>query len=632
MRLLPAILLVARETAMLRKFIQDIRGNMIVAGAVAMIPAMGAVALAVDFSEMNRHKAATLHALDAAGIATARQILKGDTDAEVKAFAKDFFEANLGPVAPANTTLTVELPNSSQGGGLLKLAANLKYKPHFLPAFSYLLGHNSNGATANLDLQAESQIRLKNTIEVALVLDNSGSMSSNGHGSSQDRIDLLKDASKQLIDQLAAEAAAIQQVSKPVQFAVVPFSATVNVGNTDPTATWLDQDGLSPIHHENFDWTTLNGGATNIGGIWYDGDGNKLTRWRLYDQMKYVSSYQDGGTERRCRWYYYGGRCGSWRTVHLPDIPVTSPLISWRGCVEARGYPYNVNDATPTTATPATLYVPTFAPDEPGNVDPYYNWGAANNWWNDYTNSSNGSTRQKNMQKYFEALDDSSPGLNDYFGPGYSCTTNPITPLMDVTVAASKTTVKAAIDAMSPTGYTNVPEGIAWGWRVLSSKAPFTEGRSEVQKGNDKAIIVLTDGMNTYEDLGSTDPAGNKSKYAAYGYTGKGYDGGSVGRLFLDTSNNVGNYDYSYGNYSKALDENMEKVCANAKAEKIIVFTVALDLNPTNDAAMISAMSNCSSESRLVKGKKLFWNAKGSDLDDVFRAIAEELSNLRIVG
>lgn len=617
---------------MLRNFCKNIRGNMMVAGAVAMIPAMGAVALAVDFSEMNRHKAATLHALDVAGIATARQILKGQTDDEVKAFAKDFFEANLGPVAPQDATLTIELPNSSQGGGLLKLAANLKYKPHFLPAFSYLLGSSSNGLSANLDLVAESQIRLKNTMEVALVLDNSGSMSSTGHGSSQDRIDLLKDASKQLIDQLAAEAASIQQVSKPVQFAVVPFSATVNVGSSNRSASWMDQDGLSPVHHENFDWTTLNGGATNIGGIWYDKDNNKLTRWWLYDQMKYISSYEDGGTERRCRWYYYSGRCGSWRTVYLPDIPVTSKLIDWRGCVEARGYPYNVNDAVPTTSTPETLFVPTFAPDEPGNVDPYYGWGAANNWWNDHSSSSSGATRQKNMQKYFEPLDDSTPNLGNYFGPGYSCTTNPITPLKDVTTTSGKNAVKDAINAMSPTGYTNVPEGIAWGWRVLSSTEPFTEGRPEIQKGNDKAIIVLTDGMNTYEDLGSTDPAGNKSKYAAYGYTGKGYNGGSVGRLFLGTSSNVGNYDYSYGNYTKALDENMSKVCENAKNEEIIVFTVALDLNPSNDASMISAMSNCASESRLQKGKKLFWNAKGSDLDDVFKAIADELSNLRIVG
>lgn len=619
---------------MLGNFIKDVKGNFAIAGIAALVPVMGAVALAVDFSEMNRHRLATLNALDAAGIATARQILNGATDPEALAFAQDFFEANLGPVKPNNATLKVVLPTSGQGGGILKLSANLKYEPHFLPAFSYLMG-NGDGKAANLDLAAQSNIRLKNTAEVALVLDNSGSMGSNGHGSSQKRIDLLKSASKQLIDQLAGQAGLIKQVAKPVQFAVVPFSATVNVGNSNPTASWLDQNGLSPVHHENFDWATLPG-AKKVSGIWYDKDDNKLTRWWLYDQMKYIASWNKGKKTKVCvkeKTKKNGKtKCEKWEMVKGPDTPVTAKLANWSGCVEARPYPYNVNDATPSTSTPATLYVPTFAPDEPGDVDPYSNLGAANNWWNDHDNSSLGEKRQKNMAKYFKPLDDSSPSLNSYYGPSYSCTTTPITPLHDVTKAAGKQAINNAIDAMSPTGYTNVPEGIAWGWRAVSNKAPFTEGRPETFKGNDKVVIVLTDGRNTYEDLGSTDPAGNKSKYAAYGYTGKGYDGGSVGRLFLGTSGNVGKYDYSYGNYSKALDENMDKVCENAKSEKILILTVGLDLDPSSDASMISALSKCASESKAQKGKQLFWNAKGSDLEEVFRQIADELSNLRIVG
>jgi Flp pilus assembly protein TadG len=83
------------RVSMLRDLMKDVKGNMIVAGAVALVPVMGAIALAVDFSEMNRHKAATLNALDTSGIATARYILNGATNAEAKTFAKNFFEANL---------------------------------------------------------------------------------------------------------------------------------------------------------------------------------------------------------------------------------------------------------------------------------------------------------------------------------------------------------------------------------------------------------------------------------------------------------------------------------------------------------------------------------------------------------
>ena len=57
---------------------------------------------------------------------------------------------------------------------------------------------------------------------------------------------------------------------------------------------------------------------------------------------------------------------------------------------------------------------------------------------------------------------------------------------------------------MAANGNTDVPEGMAWGWRTVSSSEPFTEGRPESEKGNDKVVIVLTDGANTYSDRSST--------------------------------------------------------------------------------------------------------------------------------
>ena len=62
------------------------------------------------------------------------------------------------------------------------------------------------------------------------MLDNSGSMDELGSGSGEKRIDLLKTAAKQLVDTLATQAQQMKQVDKPVQFALVPFAASVNVG------------------------------------------------------------------------------------------------------------------------------------------------------------------------------------------------------------------------------------------------------------------------------------------------------------------------------------------------------------------------------------------------------------------
>jgi len=656
---------------MISRFLKDERGNYAMMMGIAILPIMGSIALAVDFSEMNRQKQATINALDAAGVATARQIASGASDQALIAYAKDFFEANLGPVDAADTTLNVVLPNNQFGGGTLKLTAVLDYHPYFLPTFLALLGKADGQDGSTISFSTDSEIRLKNTLEVALVLDNSGSMSINGTGSGQKRIDLLKAAAKQLVDTLALEAAHIKQIDKPVQFALVPFAASVNVGPGYAGASWMDVEGLSPVHHETFDWTSLtdaNKRAEKIGGIWYkkgSGWGTEqdeiLSRFQLFKDMKQVSDREwvVTGQEYVCTRHWSNGSCreGHWAQTGYYDETI-STYASWQGCVEARTYPYNVNDAPPAGATantgigfgdPATMFVPMFAPDEPGDRwateadSSPDNFSASNNWWNDGTESASGSTRQMNMGKYFEVRPFGATSPKGT-GPSYSCTTNPITPLTDVTVPAGLASIKSAIDQMAPNGGTNVPEGMAWGWRAISSGEPFTQGRLDSEKGNDKVIIVLTDGENTYYtpgSLGFSDPADSKSIYSAYGYLKPGYNGSGTGRLFSGTSSAIGQYDYSNANYTDALNEQMIALCNNAKASDVLVMTVSLDLSTSNtgENKAIQALKKCSSDSRFrkdpadpTKPAKLYWNATGSNLAEKFREIADELSNLRIVG
>jgi hypothetical protein len=478
---------------------------------------------------------------------------------------------------------------------------------------------------------------------------------------------LLKEAASQLVATLSQQAHQIKQVDKPVQFGLVPFAASVNVGPQNSNAAWMDTLGMSPVHHENFDWSTLTDPdrfAQKVGHIWYkrgagwgDQADEVLSRFSLYKDMQKVESREwvSTGNEYVCTDYRRDGTCrsGYWRASGYYEDTL-GPYASWQGCVEARPYPLNVNDTAPDAGLsdlgteygdPATLFVPMFAPDEPGD-----RWatdsdsspdslGASNNWWNDGTEDSSGLTRERNAAKYFEVRPygvSSSQGS----GPNYSCTTNPITPLTDVTTEEGLTTVTDAIDAMLANGATNVPEGIAWGWRVVSSGAPFTEGRPESEKGNDKVVIVLTDGANTYYtpgSLGFWDPADNKSTYSAYGYTGFGYDGTGTSRLMSGTSG-LGAYDYSNSNYTAALDQQMTAACTNAKAAGVMVMTVSLDLSTSNagENQAIEALKACASDSRFRRDagghpEKLYWNATGGTLSDIFKRIADELSNLRIV-
>ncbi len=85
------------------------------------------------------------------------------------------------------------------------------------------------------------------TFEIALVLDNTGSMGE--HTSSGDtKIQAAKNAAVALIKQLNAPGAAPM-----ASFSVVPFTTSVNVGAGFQTASWMNTGGASSIHWQNYD-------------------------------------------------------------------------------------------------------------------------------------------------------------------------------------------------------------------------------------------------------------------------------------------------------------------------------------------------------------------------------------------
>lgn len=618
---------------MFKRFLKDGRGNFATMTAIMSVPLLGAVALGVDYTEMSRQRSAALNALDAAGIAAARRAVEGATEEELIAYAKDFFVANLNTLDPAKAKIKVTLPTSEAGGGTLKMAADFEYQPYFFGAFMGLMGKGDS----ELTFHAETEIQLKNTLEVALVLDNSGSMDYNGSGTGKKRLMLLKEAAKQLVDTIAKQASLMKQVDKPVKFSLVPFAASVNVGPQNKTAAWMDVDGRSPIHHENFDWSTmpsnkkvqLSGGVYyKQGGGWGSAAGDKVTRFTMFDDLKRITSETTS--------------CSGWGSRRTCTTNYTyASYAEWGGCVETRPHPYAYDNTSPSSGTPATLFVPMFAPDETDLSD-YWGRRAISNYWADDTTSTSSAVRQKYMPKYFEPAPRGTSASANYEGPNAMCSTKPITPLTDVSTTAGLNTIKKAIDDMEAQGGTDVPEGTAWGWRTLSSKAPFTEGRPDHEGGNDKVLIVLTDGENTYytpSSLGYNDLAGNMSIYSNKGYTGINYDGGNKPRLFMGST--ASSSTHTNDNFSVAMNQHMDTVCEAAKSAGIIVMTVALDLSKsdTGEKAAIESLKRCASDSRYRKdpdnpGKaaKLFWNANGSNLAEKFREIGEELSNLRIIG
>jgi hypothetical protein len=158
------------------------------------------------------------------------------------------------------------------------------------------------------------------------------------------------------------------------------------------------------------------------------------------------------------------------------------------------------------------LFTPYFAPDESslGSINyPNMTWisktdektGLSGTSWTD-------TQRQKNEKKYLGRILTSVAVTAS--GPWYNCAASAIVPL-----TASRATIEAGIDAMTARGNTVLPEGLAWGWRVMSPTMPYTEGAAYNNKQWRKVVVFMTDGEN---DVSAGTNTLNGSVYTSYGY------------------------------------------------------------------------------------------------------------------
>ena len=232
-----------------------------------------------------------------------------------------------------------------------------------------------------------------------------------------------------------------------------------------------------------------------------------------------------------------------------------------------------------------------FAPDEPGD-----RWTTTGFFRPDNGSTTIGTTstercnsalaRQKYMPKYFDIPTSAmsagtaqpgrhgqrpEPGLHDQADHAAAPTS---------ASTRGKTAIKAAIDAMSPTGNTNVPEGMAWGWRVLSSGAPFTEGRAGDREGQRQGRHRAD---RRRQHLLHADLAGQRPRRQQIHLCGLWLCRPLEAARLYDLAHfpgHVGRHttDYSSGNYTKAMDQQFATLCDNAKAARLMVMTVSLDL------------------------------------------------------
>ena len=430
--------------------LRDERGNVALITALCITPLLVAAGMALDFNNAARIRLALQDATDSAALAIARNA-STISDGGLNAAAANYINASYNKGASFSvtaatidrTTLTVTV----------QAAANVP------TTFSALLGKTVLPVSASSTVKGQGF-----DYEIALALDNSGSMSQIA-GSGNTKIIELKSATTALLDAMMTTA-----TNGHVKIGIVPFASSVNVGVANQAAAWLDTGGLASTAAENFDLATVK-------------------RLNLFDSTK-------------------GGMTN----------------VSWSGCVETRPikvlgttYDYDVKDTPSSTTTPDTLFVPWFAPDESDGDNTSKTVGTYdNNYLNDEGGACVGlsknvtdNVKQARTCKYSGVTPTTSNGK----GPNYGCDTKAVTPLTN-----SRSTLDAAVTAMKAGGSTNILEGMMWAWRVISPTAPFTEGAAYGTANLNKVIILMSDGQNNYPGANNV----NSSTYFSYGYSAKG--------------------------------------------------------------------------------------------------------------
>jgi Flp pilus assembly protein TadG len=205
---------------MIRHFLRDTRGAIAPLLALTLLPLTAAVGVAVDFSRINAARTTMQTALDSTALMLSKTAA-AQTNTELQTSATAYFNAVLNNNALSQPTVTATY--TATPGSKIVLDATAIVKTEIMNIFGY------DQVTIKTTSTSEWG---NNRLRVALVLDNTGSMSSDG------KMDALKTAAQNLLTTLKKAASDPEDV----YVSIVPFNKDVNLNAANHTESWLRWD------------------------------------------------------------------------------------------------------------------------------------------------------------------------------------------------------------------------------------------------------------------------------------------------------------------------------------------------------------------------------------------------------
>jgi Flp pilus assembly protein TadG len=198
------------------KFFKNSNGNVAITFALALLPLAIGVGAAVDLMRQNDANTLLQAAADAAALAGAAA--HSNSDSTVKQIADDFIKAN-DAYNVMSSVSDVQI-NADMTGRIYSVRLTGKLNTSLMALAG--IGTMDVGAFSEVSSGGQGT-------EIALVLDNTGSMGSEG------RMVALKAAAKNLVDTVTAN----KPSNTYLKIGIVPFADYVNVGTANRSVKWM---------------------------------------------------------------------------------------------------------------------------------------------------------------------------------------------------------------------------------------------------------------------------------------------------------------------------------------------------------------------------------------------------------
>lgn len=646
----------ARLTAVAGRLGSDRRGNVAIIFALCLPTLVMVVLGGMDVQRITTVRSNLQDALDAATLAAARSPhIKED---ELTAVGLAALKANLRGY-PGVTFRDEDIAFKIDGGVIVadaKVQVKTIVANIVLPPYGKLMDDT-------LPVGAHSEVNRAMDVEVALVLDITGSMKGS-------RLDDLKRAATDLVEAVVKPSTDLGGTRTRV--ALVPYSMGVNAGpyaaaargdirgrtNID-SAAWASGDAVNVRNVTKGTQTTVRADGHNLQSgsyVWVSGiasssswnqtlanrlngaayrvvrvDANNIriqtrsgSNWVDVNTNSGYDNYASGGTIRPC-------------VVETCEVVVTSPSHGLRTGDAIRidnvqGLDVLNSDARSATRLGDSTFVVNGVNPSVARSQIYRSGGSdyvqcleLGCQFYRFTNYSNSMRVQEVSTCVSErigsaAYSDANPS-GAQVGLAYPGADNPCLPSTILPLTDQKQALTSAIDDYEAVGSTAGQIGVEWGWYMVSptfgSIFP-TDGRPDAYEADRrlKVVILMTDGeFNTPYCDGVVAGAVSGSGATQYHIKCSPYTDSSL-------------KDQPAGRYTNPFARSVE-TCAQMKKAGVVVYTVGFAISSNEGGAgvdtAVEVMRQCATSPRYV-----YLPETGGSLRDSFGEIARSIGQLRI--